>query len=291
MAAKSAKRPVAKKQVTYAPLPNVIVLTKQAALLLWNNKWLLGGIALIYVVLSLVFVQGVGGNLGVAELRNQFSSQVVGTLAAYAQLIGNSTGSSNPAGSVYQSVLFVIVSLAIIWALRQVVAGEKATIRNAFYRGMYPLVPFMLVLLVIGLQLLPMLIGASLYQLVVVSGIASTTIEVALWGLVALALALLSLYLLVSSIVALYIVTLPNMTPLQALRAARELLRRRRWTVLRKMLFLPLALLVVAGIVMVPFILLLPLAAGWVLFALGIVAIVAAHGYIYNLYRELLNEQ
>ena len=55
---------------------------------------------------------------------------------------------------------------------------------------------------------------------------------------------------------ALYIVTLPDMTPMKALRSARELVRYRRWTVLRKVLFLPLMLLVVAAIIMVPIIIL-----------------------------------
>ncbi len=49
-------------------------------------------------------------------------------------------------------------------------------------------------------------------------------------------LAMLTLIYVKSSLFALYIVTLPDMTPMKALRSARELARYRRWTVLRKIL-------------------------------------------------------
>jgi uncharacterized membrane protein YoaK (UPF0700 family) len=93
-----------------------------------------------------------------------------------------------------------------------------------------------------------------------------------------------------SSLFALYIVTLPDMTPFKALRSARELVRHRRWTVLRKILFLPIILLVVAAIIMLPIIIWLTSLAQWVFFLLTMFALVAANAYMYTLYRELLNE-
>jgi hypothetical protein len=156
---------------------------------------------------------------------------------------------------------------------------------------MYPLVPFVLILLVMALQMLPTFIGLSVYQLVVIAGIAASAVEIIFWGLGALALALLSLYLLVSSIVALYIVTLPDMTPLTALRSAKQLVKGRRWTIMRKMLFFPVLCLLAAAIIMLPFILVVPALAGWLLFALGFVGVAAGHAYFYNLYQRLLDEQ
>ena len=93
-----------------------------------------------------------------------------------------------------------------------------------------------------------------------------------------------------SSIFALYIVTLPDMTPLKALRSARQLVRHRRWTVLRKILFLPILLIVVAAIVMLPIIIWTPPLAQWIFFVLTMFAIAAVHAYAYALYRELLDE-
>jgi hypothetical protein len=93
-----------------------------------------------------------------------------------------------------------------------------------------------------------------------------------------------------SSLFALYIVTLPDMTPMKALRSARELVRHRRWTVLRKILCLPLILLVAGAVIMLPIIIVLTPLAQWVFFLLTMLALVAAHAYMYTLYRELLNE-
>jgi hypothetical protein len=155
---------------------------------------------------------------------------------------------------------------------------------------MYPLVPFMLVLTVVGLQLVPMLIGSTLYVTVINGGIAVYAAEKILWGLLFIVLALLSLYMLASSLFALYIVTLPDMTPMKALRSARELVRYRRWTVLRKMLALPLILLLVAFVIMLPIIILAAPLARWVFFLLTMTALTAAHAYMYTLYRELLRE-
>lgn len=275
----------------YAPIPTVIQLTKQAARLAWLQRRVLGGITLVYGLLSLLLVRGLSSGVDVAQLRDQVSNHVAGSLAAYVQLLGTGPGTANPAAGIYQVLLFIIASLALIWALRHLAAGETASVKEAYYRGMYPLVPFILLLLVIGLQLLPALIGVSVYQLVVLAGIAASTLEVVVWGLAALALSLLSLYLVVSSIVALYIVTLPGMMPLQALRSARQLVKGRRWTILRKVLFLPIVLLIGLGIVMVPFILVAPAAAEWLLFALGFAGVAAGHVYLYNLYQRLLDEQ
>jgi hypothetical protein len=147
-----------------------------------------------------------------------------------------------------------------------------------------------LVLLIVSLQLLPLLIGSSLYSLVITNGIAVNALEKGLWLVFFLALALWTLYMISASLFALYIVTLPEMTPLKALRSARELVRGRRWTVLRKILYLPLLLLVVAAIIMVPIIIWLTALAQWVFFLLTMFSLIAIHTYMYNLYRELLNE-
>jgi hypothetical protein len=155
---------------------------------------------------------------------------------------------------------------------------------------MTPLVPFLLVLVVIGLQLLPLVIGASLYAGVINNGLALYTVEKLAWALLAGLLGLLTLYMISSSIFALYIVTLQDMSPMQALRSARGLVRYRRWTVLRKLLYLPLVLLVAAAIIMLPIILLITPLAPWVFFILTMFSLIAAHAYVYTLYRELLNE-
>jgi hypothetical protein len=302
------KKPAKKALVAAAPrrlktrknstrLPNVWTLTKLTAWTLWQHRRLFIGLTLTYGLLNLILVQGLANSTNVASLKGQLNQVFTGHLGSLASslsifvvLVGGASNSSSQTAGAYQLFLALITSLAVIWSLRQVLAGATLRIRDAYYRGMYPFIPFILVLIVIGLQLIPLLIGSLLYGIVTTNGIAVHAVEKLLWALLYAGLALVSLYLISSSLFALYIVTLPDMTPIKALRSARELVRYRRWTVLRKVLWLPLLLLIVAAIIMVPIIIWLTPLAQWVFFLLTMFALVAVHAYMYTLYRELLNE-
>jgi hypothetical protein len=280
-----------------ACLPNVWQLTKTAWRILWQHKKLFIGITLIYGLLNLILVQGLASNTDVTSLKNTLNQaytghlgSVVSSLSAFAVLVSSAGNGSSQTAGAYQLFLGLVTSLAVIWTLRQVLARKSVRIRDAYYQGMYPLVPFILVLVIVGLQLIPLLVGSGLYSLVITNGIAVHVIEKILFAAAFAALAALSLYWVSSSLFALYIVTLPDMTPLKALRSARELVRRRRWMVLRKLLCLPVILLMVAAVIMVPIIILLTPLAQWVFFLLTMFALVAIHTYMYTLYRELLNE-
>jgi hypothetical protein len=231
---------------------------------------------------------------GLKNELNQIFTGNFGSLASslsiFVVLVGSAGNGSSETAGAYQLFLALITSLAVIWALRQVLARTPIRARDAYYRGMYPLVPFILVLMVCGLQLIPLLIGSSVYSLVISNGIALYFVEKMLWALLFGLLALLSLYMLSSSLFALYIVTLPDMTPLKALRSARKLVRYRRWTVLRKIICLPIILTILAAAIMLPIIIWLTPLAQWVFFLLTMFGLVAVHAYMYTLYRELLNE-
>lgn len=268
-----------------------------AADVLWQHKKLFAGITLVYGLLNLVLVQSSIGGADISSVKDSLSQAAGGHLGGlstglgvFAVLLSGGGSSFNTGASAYQLILFVIASLAVIWALRQLLAEAKVRVKDAYYQGMYPFVPFVLVLAVIGLQLIPLLVGSGLYQIVVGNGIAIRPVERLFWALLYFVLAMSSLYMLSSSVFALYIVTLQDMTPVKALRSARDLVRGRRWTVLRKVLYLPLLLLVVASAIMLPVILWLTPLAQAVFFLWTMFALVAAHAYLYTLYRELLNE-
>lgn len=278
-------------------LSNVWRLTETAGKTLWQHKGLFIGITLVYGLLNVTLAQGLSGGTDVSALKHTISQASTGKidalasgLSVFALLVGSAGNNSSPTAGAYQLFLALIASLAIIWALRQVLAGSRTRIRDTFYRGMSPLIPFVLVMLVIGLQLIPLLVGSTLYSVAIGNGIAVLFIEKLGWALLYGMLALFSLYMISSSVFALYIVTLPDMTPLRALRSARELVRYRRWTVLRKILCLPIILLVIAAIIMLPIIVWLTPLAKWVFFLLTMSRLVAVHAYMYTLYRELLNE-
>ncbi len=278
-------------------LPNVWRLTKTTARTLWQHRGLFIGITLVYGLLNLILVQGLANSTNVSSLKDQLNQVFTGHLGSLASslsifvvLLGGAGNSSSQTAGAYQLFLALITSLAVIWALRQVLAGAKLRVRDAYYRGMYPLIPFILVLIVIGLQLIPLLIGSLLYSIITANGIAVSPAEKFVWAALYGLLAALSLYMISSSTFALYIATLPDMTPRKALKSARELVRYRRWTILRKVLWLPLLLITAAAIIMIPIIIWVTALAQWVFFLLTMFALVAVHAYMYTLYRELLND-
>jgi hypothetical protein len=286
-----------KSVVSTHHVPNVWQLSKQTGRALWRHRLLFGSLTLVYGLLTVVLVQGIAGGTDVSALKNNlkdaFSGQfgsLTSSLSIFVVLVSSAGNNSSQTAGAYQLFLALITSLAVIWALRQVSAGRHMRLRDAYYQGMYPLIPFVIVLLIICLQLLPLVIGSTLYSIVVTNGIAVHLIEKLFWLTLFIGLAIWSLYMVSSSVFALYIVTLPDMTPLKALRSARELIRRRRWIVLRKVLFLPILLLIGAAVIMLPIILWLTPLAQWVFFVLTMLALVVIHAYLYTLYRELINE-
>lgn len=278
-------------------LPNAWRLTRIATGILWQNKGLFIGITLVYGFLNAILAKGLSGGTDLSELKNALDQIATGhfgglssSLTIFAVLVGSAGNTSSATGGAYQLFLALIASLALIWAFRQVLAGSSVRIRDAYYRGMYPLVPFILVLLVVSLQLLPLVIGSTIYSVVIGSGLAPNLPEQLAWLLFYGFLASISLYLVSSSLFAIYIAALPDMTPMKALRSARELVRYRRWAVLRKILCLPIILLATAAVIMLPIIIWLTPLAQWVFFLLTMFSLTATHAYMYSLYRELLNE-
>jgi hypothetical protein len=279
---------------TYVKLPNVIIITKSSYRLLAMNWKLILGIALWYGLFNMILVRGLNGGVDVSQLKSQFSSanSISATLSAFSSLVSSGNSGATRDSSAYQIFLTLFVSLALVWSFRQMLSGKHARlrIRDSFYQGMYPLIPVLLVLLVLSIQLIPMLIAAVIFSIAVGSGIAITALEITIVSLIFLALTVCSLLLITPTVFALYIVSLPDMTPIRALRSAKKLVKFRRPTALRKLLFLPLLIFLLLGVILIPIIFVVPVLAQWVYLILSIAILPVVHAYIYTLYRELLNE-
>lgn len=285
-AAKAAKH-VAK------PVPSSWAILRHAVKLIIEHRRQLLGVAGIYGLLSLLF-QGEGlfsvnnlTSLGGGQPNQTVAQSVANALAAFA---GGGNGTANGAASVMQFVLMIIVSLVLIWTLRQIYSKTPFRVKEAYYKGPAGFVPFLLVLVILAFQLMPLIIGSTLYQIMVTNNIAINGLERGLTAVIAIALTVPSIYWLASSIFALYIVTLPDMTPLIALRSAKELVKGRRLLVFRKLVLLPFALGIITMILLVPVIFFVPVLSAPLFFATTTVTFLLMHTYMYTLYRELLGE-
>ena len=281
----------------YKRLPKARILFWNTLKQLWVYRGLFGGIIVIYGLLNVLLVKGLSGSGSVVAIKNSLDAlsqghgaavEVGNSLGTYVALLASSGSGNTQTSGVYQTLLLIVCSLAFIWAFRQMIAKNKVRVRDSFYQGMYPLIPFVLTFMLLGLQLLPLAIGSQLYSLTASTGIAAHEWERIIAFAIFVGLGLWSLRMITATIFALYIVTLPDMTPLRAYRSARQLVYGRRLLLWRKLIFLPVALLVVSTALELPLILFATPLAAWMFFVISMVALPVVHGYLYNLYREML---
>lgn len=288
------------KAKSYKPLPSAWKLWKLSLAMFWKHKRTIGLFLLVYAILYVIFVRGVSGGINLGELRDTLkedNSAVTGLLTSltlFGVLVSTSNSTTSETASIYQGLLLVAGSLAFIWLLRQLSADKplRVRIRDTFYKGMQPLIPFILVLFVIALEFIPMSIGGFVLNVALTNSLAGSGGELFGIYVICLLLVILSLYLVSGSIAALYIVTLPGMEPVKAIRASHQVLRMHRWSVIRKFVLLVLFLLGSGLLIFIPLLLAIPSNFTWIneyiFFAGSISGFAIFHIYMYNLYKSLL---
>lgn len=274
-------------------LPSSFSLTRQSFTIFLKYWRILGSIFLVYLASNLLLAGGLDNysstvadlNLSVSE---ESTGKIAGTFTSLGTLFGSPNLSGSPNNSLIQSVLIVLISLVVIWTLRRLVSGKKVGLKEAFYQSMYPLIPFLIVIFVILLQLLPISLGSAGLAVVLTSIFSNTAFVTTVFILLFVALTAWSLYMISSSIFALYIVTLPDVQPRQALRTAKSLVKGRRWSIMRRIIFLPFFIVtVMLALLLIGTLLSVPLAV-IIFYLLSMSAILFAHTYLYSLYRSLL---
>ncbi len=289
-------------------LPSTLSLLKATVQQLKYSRKLFAGIALTYALLLVLFTGALISGYDVATSK-QLLQELAGSQGAQASNLTSSltlfgglfagTGDDSQAAGVYQSIIVLMSSLAFVWAYRQTYGqinesgahkntAPKLKVRDAFYAGMYPLVPALFVLCMIGIGLLPVVLASGIYGTMISAGLAVGVIEQSLWAFGIGALIAFSLYLLTSWSLAFYVVSLPNVYPRDAIKAARRYVSGRRMKVLSKMFLLAILLLSFIVVVVLPAILFVPAIAELLFFVTTIGCFVIMHGFMYNLYRALL---
>lgn len=152
---------------------------------------------------------------------------------------------------------------------------------------MTPLVKYLLVLAMFGVQLIPMALGGYLMSVVVSSGI---FFGWELWaaGFVFALLAIWSLWLITHTMFATFITTLPDMTPVKSLRSAKKMVYRRRLLIWRKLLGALILGGILVVILMLPPVLWWPAAGPWVMYVISVAMVPVGQAFLYTLYREIL---
>lgn len=273
-------------------VPSSFVLLGRSVTFLFKHMKKLIGISMVLYVLYFLLIRA-GSTFDIESYDQLISDELgdndlVNNVLLTGILIGSGGNADTSASSVSSLLLFVIGSLALIWAIRHLTAGKKFRTRDSYYKGMYPLIPFMIILFVITIQLIPFVVGGFLYSTAEINNLITSGIERTLFVSGWIALGLLSVYWLANSIMSIYAVTLPDIYPLQALRSTKKVVKGRRWSIFIKVFMLGVFLLLFGGSLLFACVALFPSVAVYMYDIIAILALLFAHIYLFKLYRSLL---
>ena len=276
-------------KVPIQKIDNPFKIIKNSLIVIKNNWLLFFMILLVYFLLSLVLVHGLSLGKNLQSVKNLYEHS--DSLTRSTNIIKNvisSTNGTTATANVFQTLFAFIVTLAVIYSLREIYAGRKVSFKNAFYRGMSSLIPSLLILLLIIVEFLPLLIAFVLFAYFFGPLIHINVLVKLLILIPCLLLVLLSCYWITNSIIAFYISSLPEMEPFMALRSAKKIVKKRRLKIFSRIVIFPIILSIVIFIIMIPISLYLTVIATWAYFILGLVSLILFNSYMYSLYRELL---
>ena len=276
-------------------LPSSWQFVQQSFNFLWKHKKLFLGLLLVHVIVYYTVVRA-PIQPDVENIQKNISSVVEGSELQISSVESNvvtlsavlgSTGSTQQNGTLAIVVIFLI-SMAYVWALRQIHNGNKISIRDALYQGMTSIVPVAMIVIVILLGLLPFAFASFVYTLARSTGIFVTGFEDIAFFSLTMLIGLLSFYWMTSAVIALYMSALPGIYPMYALHSAKKLVQYRRLQVFRRMIALPVML----GVSYLLFILLsikfVPSKTFIIAEIIQLIFVPIVHVYLYKIYRSML---
>ena len=294
-------------------LPGYWAFTNHVRKTLWQNKKHFLWIMFLYAVLTALLL-GLASQdtyTQLADYLRQTSGDIFkgnwgqlgkASLLVTSGALGQFNTSLTEAQQIYSVILVFFTWLTTVWLLRALLAGKKPKLRDAIYNAGAPVIPTLMVGLLLVVQLIPIALAVLAFGVLVPYGLLDGGAEAMLFWVAATLLTFLSLYWMTSTFVALVVVTLPGMYPMQAIRAAGDLAVGRRIRIMLRLLWLIFTVIISWLIVMIPIILLdawikgvfkaiqwLPLVPIGLLF-MGTVTVIWVASYIYLFYRKVVDD-
>lgn len=279
---------------------------------LWKHKKIFIWLGICYLILTILFT-GISSQESFTQLRQTISETgqslfqgnwgEVGTasLLALSTVSGSIAPQLTDVQQVYLIIFGLFMWLTVVWLLRHILAKDKVKMRDGLYNAGSPVIPTMLIFIVLLLQLLPILIAMIAYSAAQASGLLVGGVEAMLFWVAAAILAILSVFWITGTVLALVIVTLPGMYPMRALSIAGDIILGRRVRFLLRYAWMALSLAFTWFIILFPLILidslikgLWPAIAGvpfipFVVACLSTYSLIWAASYIYLLYRRVMS--
>lgn len=275
---------------------------------IWINKWLFIKFLLLFAIFASVIL-GVLNQQGFASLRSSLDSMAdtsdfAKNLALFAGAITGFLGNSSTTAlqQVLSVTLFLYGWLTLVWLFRSLLNGDKPRLRDGLYNSGGAVLAMAILAIIILLQLIPFAVVMLAYSSLTTVGVINNGVMIenmAAWCALAVA-ALMTLYWLCSSLIALVIVTLPGVYPIQALRAAGDLVTSRRISIVLRLLMMALVTAMIWLVILMPMIWidgwLSSIKITWIPLVPLVVAFLSAGtivfvvGYVYMLYRRMVDD-
>jgi len=310
---RSFRRTLKRDYVRTLDLPGYWTFTGSVGRTLWESRQLFIWIVIIYATLSSLLV-GLASQETYTSLSDTLRTtgndifqgnwgeiSKAGVLLT-TSITGSLTSATSEAQQIYAGLIGLLTWLTTIWLLRAVRAGQKPRVRDGLYNAGSPIVSTTVVSLVMILQLIPAALAVTAFSAALSSGFLQGGVEAMIFSVVAILFIVLSAYWITSTFIALTVVTLPGMYPMQAIKTAGDLVIGRRLRILLRWGWLALVVFVSWVLIMIPIIIfdtwfkgLLP-ALQWLpiipvtLLAMSSLTIVVVSAYIYLLYRKVVED-
>lgn len=294
-------------------LPGYWSFTASVFRTIWRGRRQILVAALVYVIATIAVVGLASQELydSMAEvIRDSNESILGGSLGAVGEagallvsaVTNNFSGATTTEAQVYAAILALLFWLTIVWLLRNQLAKRKVKFRDGLYNSGAPVASTMLVLFVLILQMVPIAIALIGFSAAAGVGALSGGVESMLIWLAIILLGALSLYWSISAIIALVVVTLPGMYPMEAIRTAGDLVVGRRVRIFLRFLWMVLVVVVLWAVIMIPIILLDGVARDawpfieWIplvpisMLVMGSLTLTFVASYIYLFYRKIVED-
>jgi hypothetical protein len=262
--------------------------------LLGANKKFWLKIFLVHLFVMVLLTLALTSKININSIKDEFATSIGDqpTSARVTALTVNNVISRTSATSVDASfaatMLFIVSSLASLWAIRKYKkTGKYPSVKDAFYRSQTPLVPVVIVLLMMAIQCIPLILANWLLGVFLGSSIAVTWQDKLIGWVVWAALAYPSLRMLTRGMIATQIASLPGVGPLDAYAKASELVKHRRILIFRRLVefFALLTFAIIASVVLS--VVWLPFIVAYLPAVASALAIPLVATYMYSLYRSL----
>lgn len=296
-------------------LPGYWALTVQVWSMLRKHWRTFACLVILYAILSMILTtilsqdayQQVKGVVDEANKDGILGNIMPVATIFFSVLVSQVTGNGEMAViDAQQQIIAVLIGLyawlTTVWLLRSMLAGNKPRMRDGLYSAGSPVIALGVLVVVLLLQLLPAAIALIVYGAADGSGLLDQTAALMLAAGTAGLIAVLSLYWVTATIIAMVIVTLPGMYPMRALKLAGDIVVGRRIRVLLRLTWLFVLLLLLWAVLLIPIIMFegalssaIPLMSGvpiipMVALLLASFSIVFASAYIYLFYRKVVDD-